>query len=221
MMKRRLLLLLLLVLGGLHATVYGHEEAGTVNFEGLTRLDDGPFAESWVDLQVDFPGYTKVILVDPYFQFRAVKRSSSAAARRANQRKFYISENNRERLIREVGEIYRTELGSSRHFTLVDEPGPDVAILLIGVFDIVSRVPPELAGRNEVYLASVGEATLIVELRDSLSLETIFRGIERRVAQRPGSYPQISNTVTNWAEVRRLAMRWATTMREGLDAIHD
>jgi hypothetical protein len=48
--------------------------------------------------------------------------------------------------------------------------------------------------------------------------------MERRSAERlggsgaPGTM-MVSNTVTTWAEVRRLARRWATTLREGLDSI--
>ena len=192
-----------------------------VTFDGLTKLQQGPYRESWADLDVEFTQYTKVLLVDPYFEFRAVKRTSPAAARRSNQKKYYISDRNRERLIQTVGEIFAAELGNSKTFTIADEPGPDVAILQVGVFDIVSRVPPESVGRSEIYLSSVGEGTLVVELKDSLSFETVFRGVERRAAQRAMGELRLSNSVTNWAEVRRLANRWARTMREGLDAIHD
>ena len=204
------------------ATTAVQAQEGTieVTYEGLTKQQRGLFQESWVDLDVDFAKYIKIIPVDPYFEFRAVKRTSPAAAHRSNQRKFYISDRNRERLIEEVSKIFKEELQNSSHFTIADEPGPDVVILRVGILDIVSRVPPSQIGRGEIYLSSVGAATLVVELRDSLSLETIYRGIERRAAQRPGSGMR-SSTVTNWAEVRRLARRWANKMREGLDSIHD
>ncbi len=191
-----------------------------VNYEGLSRLRRGPFHESWADLQVDYTRYDKVILVDPVFEFRAVNRSSPASVRASNRREYYISDQNRERLVTEVAKVYQEELAASRHFKIVDTPGPDVAVLVVGVLDIVSRVPPQLLGRNEIYLSSVGEGTLVVELKDSLSSETIFRGIERRAAQHPTGYVRPGNAVTNWTEVRRLARRWAIKMREGLDAIH-
>ena len=174
-----------------------------------------------MDLDVDFTKYDKIIPIDPHFEFRAVKRSSPAFAHRFNQRKFYINDSNRERLIETVSEIFSEELQNSSHFTIVDEPDPDVAILRVGILDIVSRIPPERVGRSEIYLSSVGEGTLVVELRDSLSLETIYRGVERSAAQRPGGSLPIRGTVTSWPEVRRLARRWALTMREGLDSIHN
>ena len=103
----------------------------------------------------------------------------------------------------------------------MDEPGPDTLIIRGALHDIVSQVPPDIIGRGEIYLSSVGEATLIIEAVDSLSGEVIFRAIERRAAQRPGGQAIMSNTVTTWAEVRRLARRWASNLREGMDAIHE
>ena len=83
--------------------------------------------------------------------------------------------------------------------------------------DIVSNVPPDLMGRGDIYLSKVGEVTIVVEVLDSMSNKVIFRGSERRAAE-----PVVavrSNSVTTWAEVRRLMRRWASTVREGLDSI--
>jgi hypothetical protein len=85
----------------------------------------------------------------------------------------------------------------------------------------VSQVPPESVGRSEVWLSSLGEATLVIELRDSLSNEVIYRAVERRAIERPGNQMVRANTATTWAEVRRWARRWAVSLREGLDSIHE
>ena len=86
------------------------------------------------------------------------------------------------------------------------------------MLDVVSFVPPEPVGRSDVYLRSVGEATLVVELRDSITNAILARSVDRRAAERPGQDLQWSNPVNNRAEVRRLARRWATRLRENLDA---
>jgi hypothetical protein len=75
-------------------------------------------------------------------------------------------------------------------------------------------------GRGDIYLSSVGEATLVIEARDSLSGETIFRAIDRRAAERMGEMIN-ANAVTSWAEVRRMARRWATRLRDGLESLHE
>ncbi len=73
-------------------------------------------------------------------------------------------------------------------------------------------------GRGDVYLSSVGEITLILEVVDSMSGEVIVRAVERRALDRSGMAMR-SSTVNTWAEVRRVTRRWATTLRDGLDSI--
>lgn len=191
-------------------------------FDGLVRIDHSRFANAWVDPDVDLSQYNKIMAGDAVFEFRAVKKNTSPAlARRANESEYWMSDKNKESLIEIVSEAFRTEMQKSKHFTAADAPGPDVLIIVGGLHDIVSRVPPDMIGRGDIYLSSVGEATLVLELMDSLSGETIYRAIDRRAAERAGDTMMMSNTVTTKSEVRRLAQRWATRLREGLDSIHD
>ena len=191
-------------------------------FDGLVRIDNSRFANAWIDPDVDLSQYDKIMAGDAVFEFRAVKKTTSlTTARRANESEFWISDENKESLIEIVSEAFRKELEKSEHFTVADAPGPDVLIIVGGLHDIVSRVPPDMIGRGDIYLSSVGEATLVIELKDSLSGETIYRAIDRRAAERAGDQMMVSNTVTSRSEVRRLAQRWATRLREGLDSVHD
>ncbi len=194
-------------------------DAGTT-FDGLVEIKKGVFKRSWVDPDVDLTQYTKILPGGAHFEFRAVKKGSSTSISRMNQREVYISDADQQKLIDTVSQIFEEELAKSKHFTVVEAPGPDVMILRGGLLDIISRVPPDLIGRGEIYLSSVGEATLVLELLDSLSGETIYRGIERRAARNAGVDMMPSNTVTTWAEVRRWARRWAAKLRDGLDSIH-
>jgi len=191
-------------------------------FDGLVRIDNSRFANAWIDPDVDLSQYDKIMVGDAVFEFRAVKKSnSSTAMRRANESEFWISDKNKASLIEVVSEAFRKEVQKSEHFTAADAPAPDVLIIVGGLHDIVSRVPPDMVGRGDIYLSSVGEATLVLELKDSLSGETIYRAIDRRAAERVGDQMMVSNTVTSTSEVRRLAQRWAIRLREGLDSVHD
>jgi hypothetical protein len=191
-------------------------------FDGLVRIDNGRFRDSWADPDIDFSKYNKIMVGDAVFEFRAVKKSnSSTQMARSNASEFYISEANREKLIEEVTGVFKKELDKSEKFTRSDTAGPDVLVIVGALHDIVSRVPPDMVGRGEIYLSSVGEATLILEARDSLSGETIYRAVDRRSAESLGGQISRSNTVTNSVEVRRMAQRWASRLREGLDSIHE
>ena len=190
-------------------------------FDGLVRIDHSRFASAWIDPDIDLKQYNKIIAGGAEFEFRNVQRTSASAARRSNESDFWISESNRQRLIDTVSEVFAEELQKSEHFTITDEPGPDALVIIGGLHDIVSQVPPESVGRSEVWLSSLGEATLIIELRDSLSNEVIYRAVERRAIERTGNQMIRANTATTWAEVRRWARRWAVSLREGLDSIHE
>ena len=192
-------------------------------FDGLVRIDNSRFQNAWIDPDVDLRQYNKIIPVRAEFEFRAVKKSRQATTlQRSSQDEFWMSPEDRERLVTEVSEVFQDELKRSSSFTITDTPAPDALIVVGTLHDIVSRVPPNLVGRGEIFITSVGEATLVLELRDSLSGETIYRAVDRRSGEQPGGRSAIrANPVTTWSEVRRLARRWAVRLREGLDSIHD
>ena len=190
-----------------------------VSFDGLHVVDNAAFREAWADPDIEFSRYNKIMPGGAFFEFRAVRRTSGTTRARSSDREFYIDEDARARLEEEVTAIFAEELANSTRFTVVDEPGPDVLIIRGGLHDIVSFVPPEPIGRGEIWLSSVGEITLLLEVVDSLSGEVIARAVERRAAERGGGMAIQANRVTTWAEVRRLTRRWATTLRDGLDSI--
>ena len=190
-------------------------------FDGLVRIDNSRFSNAWVDPDIDLTQYNKVMPGGAEFQFRNVQKMSATQARRSNENEFWISESQRERLVEVVSEIFDEELQRSEHFTFTDEPGQDTLIIVGALHDIVSRVPPDHIGRGEIWLSSLGEGTLVIQLADSLSGEVIFRAVDRRAIESVGSAGTRANSASTWGEVRRWARRWATRLREGLDSIHE
>ena len=69
----------------------------------------------------------------------------------------------------------------------------------------------------------MGQATLILQIEDSMSREVLARIVDRRAAgtQRDFEFAMPSNTVTNTAEVRNLARTWSRILRNGLDKWHE
>jgi hypothetical protein len=195
------------------------------SFDGLYKIENSRFANAWADPDVDFASYDKILIGNAEFEFRAVKeRTRASTIDSSKQREFWISDADKQKLVDTVTAIFLEELQNSRNFTIVEEAGPDVLIIVGGLQDIVSRVPPDMVGRGEIFLTSVGEATLVLEARDSLSGETIYRAIDRSSIEPMGggvNNPSRSNSATTWAEVRRWARRWAARLVEGLDSIHE
>ena len=191
-------------------------------FDGLVRVDNSRFRDAWADPEIDFSQYNKVMPGGARFEFRAVsKKAGRMSFSRGNQREFWISDANRDKLVDTVSAVFKEELSKAQGWEATEEVGPDVLMLRGALLDIVSFVPPEMiGGRSEIYLSSVGAATLVVEGIDSMSGEVVFRAVDRRSAGRTGSEMIRADTVTTWSEVRRWARRHATILREGLESIH-
>jgi hypothetical protein len=190
-----------------------------VTFDGLNRVDNSAFTDAWADPDIDFSRYDKFIAGGAQFEFRAVKKTSRTTRTGNRTDEFWIDDASKAKLEEVVSAVFQEELAKSERFTETDTPGSDVIILRGALHDIVSRVPPEYIGRSDIYLSSVGEATIVLEVVDSMSGEVIARAVERRAAQRPGGQMMLANTVTTWAEVRRMARGWATKLRDGMDNI--
>ena len=92
--------------------------------------------------------------------------------------------------------------------------------------DIVSHVPPEEPpGRSKIYVNSVGDATLVVELVDPVTGTTLGSATDRRTAQPSGmtvgDFGAVrATTPMTTQEVRRLARRWATSLDKRLEQLY-
>ena len=194
------------------------DTSAPVTFDGLSPVRNAAADEAWARVGLDLSGYTKIKLESMGIEYRPGGESSRMWAARRGSGPYEITEPARLRLESLLREVFLDELGKGERYTIVQESGPDVLVVRGGLLDVVSFVPPETVGRSDVYLRSVGEATLVVELRDSITNAILARSVDRRAAERPGQELQWSNPVNNAAEVRRLARRWAIRLRENLDA---
>ncbi len=188
-----------------------------ISFDGLHRVDNSVFRFVWVEPEIDLARYSKILPGSAEFRYRAVR----ATGQRSSANEFPIADEDRARFEAIVSEIFDEELSNSRFFTITDAPGPDTLIVVGALDDIVSRVPPQRTGRGDIWISSVGEATLILEIIDSMSGEVLARAVDRRAAQPASRTGVRSSTVSSTAEVRRLARRWATQLRNGLDSFHE
>ena len=122
-----------------------------------------------------------------------------------------------ERIADIMGKAFERELARSERFTLTEEIGHDVLTVWAGLLDVVSFVPPRRAGMHNVFVKRLGEATLVIELRDSESHATLARMMDRRALEPAGGRGVVVNAVTTKGEVERLATRWAQLLRRRLD----
>jgi hypothetical protein len=196
-----------------------------VTHDGLTRLDKTVMDVVWARTDIDLSGYSKVMFEGVGIEFRPVDgpysgQAGATSVRTTSRTEFQLDDKTKALVREEIGGAFVEELSRSDEYEVVDAPGPDVLLLRAGLLDVVSRVPPTPMGRSSVYLDSVGEATLVLELYDSTSHAILIRAVDRRAAGNAttGAVTE-SNRATNRAEVRRLGRRWASIIRSGIETL--
>ena len=107
----------------------------------------------------------------------------------------------------------------SQKFQLADQPGEDVLLVKVELLDVASRVPPQDAGRETVYVRIIGDANLLLELYDSNSNEVLARATDSREFKYPGDRMQMSIRGLNEAQVKRGLEAWASILVTGLDSM--
>jgi hypothetical protein len=189
-----------------------------MTFDGLYPVKNSRADKAWARADVDLTQYSKIMLESVGAEYRPGGASGTTLKSRSSGGPYEISEANKARFESIMREEFLKELGKSKHFAIVSEPGPDVLLVRVALLDVVSYVPPEpIAARSEVFLSSVGEATLVLELRDSITDAILARAMDRRAAEKGGGSLSYSNPVTNAAEVRRLVRTWGRLLTERLD----
>lgn len=191
-------------------------------YEHLEKGKSG-FKETWVNPNTDWSTYDKLYLWEGEFQYRDVgpARRTRSTMMNTRQREFGISDADRQKFEEVVSEAFIKEIKKAKKFTIVSEIGPGTLIMRGAALDIISKVPPETVGRSEVYLASIGEVTLVLELIDASDGEVVGIVAERRAIRsgtgRIDDFTMPTNNATIIAEVRRWASRAARTLRKELD----
>jgi hypothetical protein len=188
-----------------------------VTFDGLYPVKGARADEAWARPDIDLTQYKFVMLQGAGIEYRPGGESGRTFYSRSQGGHFEVTENQKAALRQIMVEAFLGELGNSEVFSLVGEPGPEVLLVRGALLDVVSYVPPDpVGGRSDIYLSKVAEATLVLELRDSITEAILARSVDRRAAESAFNFSE-SNRVTNTSEVRRLASYWAKRLREILD----
>lgn len=192
-----------------------------VSFDGLHKIDNSRSDAAWAVPDLDFSGYTNIRFVSLGIQYKEVANKGRSQVTRSQGGPFFIDEKARAQFEALVSEIFSEELGKITRFEIVDEPGPDTLEVGGGLLNVTSQVPPDpVGGRSSYYLTSIGDATLVLEIRDSMSNRILARAVDRRAAETLGGTFRRSNTVSNSVEVKRLIRYWAVALREVLEGFN-
>ncbi len=190
-------------------------DQGPQNWDGLVEVNSRKVEAAFLQPGADFRTYTKVMLDQPEVAFRKdwMRNMNDGMRRR-------VTQSDAKRILSTVQsnttDIF-AEAFTKGGYEVVTEPGADVLRVRSGVVDLYVNAPDTLStGFSRTFTANAGEATLVLELRDSLTNALMGRVLDRRETQ---GMPGASNSMTNLSEYRQLAGRWAKISVKGLDAL--
>jgi hypothetical protein len=185
-------------------------------WDGLTLVKSKKLDAVYLLPGADFRPYTKIMLDPTEVAFkknwvRDYNSSTMGMSQRLDQKQ---ADKIMDAVRTGMGEIF-TKAYRDAGYQIVETPGPDVLRVRTGVMNLDIAAPDTMApGRSVTFSQDAGEATLVLEARDSQTGALLGRALDRRAAG--DSRPYLRNSVTNVSDFERVFKSWADASVQGL-----
>jgi hypothetical protein len=146
--------------------------------DGLYRVSPQVMEGAWVRPDLNLSHYTELLFMPTVVSFRDV--TARYNARNTNVEEFPIPDETKEKFRVSFGEIFHDHVAHIEPFDMSDNVGRDVLIVRGLLLDVVSGVPPDIVGRTKAAISRPWEASVVLEIRDSMSDTILARTLNRQ-----------------------------------------
>jgi hypothetical protein len=185
--------------------------------EGLVLVKSKMLDKAWLLPGADFRPYRKVLLKEAEVAFQKNWLRNINSNRELGATK--VTEADAAKIVQEARTGFNqvwAESFKSSGFEVVQVPGEDVLQVRPAVINLYLNAPAAATtGATRSYTVEAGEATLLLEVRDSRTGTLLGRFADRRQTMNSGR-AQLAGSVTNRAEFGSLFANWATIAAKGL-----
>jgi len=151
-----------------------------VTEDGLHRVDPSILGSAWARPDLDLSRYDRIYFMPVGVQFRDVPNRRHNARSMETADSFFVGEPRKARLRELFGEAFYAAVGRAGAYELSDEVGRDVLVVRGLLTDVISGVPPDIAGSiSTSAIRWIWEATIVLELRDSMTDVVLARTADR------------------------------------------
>ena len=199
-------------------TVSAKDDPPETTLDGLVLVKD-----SKVDLAYALPGadlsvYSKVMILEPHIAFRKNWQRDQNRTRGTGR----VRDKDMERMISRGKDLFGhvfIDVLEENGYPVVNAAGADVLLVRPAIINLDVTAPDiQTAGRTTSYSAGAGEATLFVELYDSVSLQILARATDRKVDRNTSlRWTMSRSSVSNKADATRALKHWAGLLVKALD----
>jgi len=191
-------------------------KAPPAEWDGLSRVPSKRFYLAYIQPGATFAGYTKVMLDPTEVAFhKNWRRDYNSSTRDLSGR---VSDSEIQEAVKqavaEANDIF-AKAWQKGGYAVVNAPGPDVLRVSAGVVNInVSAPDRQRAGRSYSFSDTAGNATLVVEVRDSITNSLLGRAVDQKVAGDDTRGWRTS--VSNRDDFRQIVEDWARDCVAGM-----
>ena len=197
------------------------ENSSGASYEGLVLSEDSNVDSLYVLPEADFSGYTKVIVLEADIAFK----KNWQRDQNRNSRGARVTDKDVVRIIDTSKDLFEhvfTDKLEAGGYTVVSDAAEDVLLVKPSIInlDITSPdVSRNTAGQSRSYNTGAGEATLYVELYDSVTGQILARATDRQIDRDTSMrWGLPATSVSNQQEAIRVFGYWAGLLVDGLDA---
>jgi hypothetical protein len=184
------------------------------SWDGLVEVKSKKMDAAYLMPGADFRPYTKVMIDKTQVAFRKDWLKDQNAQRSVSHK---VTDEDATRILAAARENFDdifVEAFTKAGYEVVTTPGADVLRISTAVVNLYVNAPDVMsAGRSRSYTTEAGEATLVIEVRDSLTGALMGRVLDRRATR---SWAQVATSVTNTSDFRALFKQWAGVATAGL-----
>jgi len=183
-------------------------------YDDLVQVPNRKFDLVYLAPGADFRTFTKVMFDPTEVAFhrnfqRDFNRTATGLSNRIQDRDIQrMTDQVREGFERTFQETYERA-----GYRVVTEPGPDVLRVRTAVLDLFVTAPDLRTGRGRTYTRNAGRATLVLEVRDSVSGAILGRAVDRQIV---GDMGGLRDSVSNRSDFERTFRTWAQRGADGL-----
>jgi hypothetical protein len=190
------------------------------NWDGLVRVKPKRMDAAYVAPGTDFRTYTKVMLDPAEVAFKKDWQ------RDINEENLGVSKDITDEDAQKIltaasdglDQVFK-ETFEKAGIQVVTTPGKDVLRLSPGVANLYINAPDTMsAGRSRTYVTEAGEATLVLEARDSLTGALLGRVFDRRETRQSAGV-QWATSVSNRSDFKMLFQNWANICVKGMEEL--
>jgi phage gp37-like protein len=191
------------------------------NWDGLVEVKGKRMDMVFVAPGADFRPYTKILLDRTEVAFDKDWRKDMNDTRSVSRK---IDDAEAAKIMEAASSNFTdvwTKALEKAGYKVATAPGPDVLRLSPAITNLYINAPDTMeAGRVTSYTTEAGEATLVLEVRDSRTNAMLGRVVDRRETRSTATMQQASR-VTNRADFRMLFQQWASIAGKGLDELKE